>query len=185
MTDTSHEEIEAVRARLRERGLLATRPTAPPAETLFPSVRVRPRQADWDELQELAERKSVRPRALATPPPTRSRRKTLVVVATIVMVVAVVCVGAVHLAAPNASTGATVACAHFDRVRHGIAVGTLTASRVSAEVAALEREATTAPAPVARAFADLRGAGAPGSTAFLFARTAAADACASALSTVH
>jgi hypothetical protein len=180
VTDASPgDEIEAVRARLLERGLLATQRTGPPPPNAFPTVRARPRAVEWDEIETVMRTTTVRakPGIVATPARPRNRRRVILAVTASLALLVVVAVGLIHAAAPNAATGASSTCAHFDRLRRDMANGSMNVATVRREIIALERESASATAAIARAFADLRKAGDPGSPSFLFARTAAADAC--------
>jgi len=111
----------------------------------------------------------------------RKRRWKLVALGVAAAVAAAGFVVGVRMAEPSSARGTVVACAHVERLRSGLASGTLTPDQLDAELGELQRESQGADRRVADAVVELRAAGAPGTASFLVARTALADACTLAL----
>lgn len=107
----------------------------------------------------------------------RKRRWKLVAVGVVAALAAAGFVVGIRMAEPSTARGTAVACAHVDRLRSGLASGTLTPDQLDAELDELQRESQGADPRVAGAVVDLQAAGAPGTASFLVARTALADAC--------
>ena len=107
----------------------------------------------------------------------RKRRWKLIAFAVWSAILAIGIVVGFRMAQPSAASGTDVTCTHFNRLRSDIASGTMTASQLKNELQALQVEADDAHADVQKAVLDLTAAGAPGTSSFLIARTAVADAC--------
>ena len=86
-------------------------------------------------------------------------------------------VASTAVVAEDAIVGPATRVWHFAQIRGALTSGTLDRSGLDRELEALHAEAQTADASIQKAVIDLRAAGAPGTSAFLVARTALADTC--------
>ncbi|HET9443950.1 MAG TPA: hypothetical protein VFO65_11540 [Acidimicrobiales bacterium] len=110
----------------------------------------------------------------------RRRRRRLRIVLVVVTVTGGLVLAGLRLAQPTKAAGTAVACEHFDRLRGGLANGTLTGGALAGELVTLADEAGSAEAPVRAAVAEVAAAGDPAGAPFLVASTRLTDACAAA-----
>ncbi|HEX7166437.1 MAG TPA: hypothetical protein VF230_05595 [Acidimicrobiales bacterium] len=107
----------------------------------------------------------------------KKRRWKLIALAVWSMVVALGIVIGVRMSEPSAATGTATACAHFDRLRGDIVNGTISAQELEKELDAMQVEAEGGDERVLEAVIGFRSSGRNGTSSFLVARTALADAC--------
>jgi hypothetical protein len=106
----------------------------------------------------------------------KKRRWKLVALAVWAAIAAIGVVVGVRMAEPSTATGAATACRHFADIRSSLASGTLDRNALDRELESLHAEAQEATPEVQQAVIALRSA-TPGTSDFLVARTALADAC--------
>lgn len=106
----------------------------------------------------------------------RKRRWKLIALAVWALVLAVGIVVWGRTSADGGATGTAVTCRHFDRLRSDLANGSLDRAELDKELDQLTRESEGAGDDIQKAVVDLHAAN-PGTSAFLIARTALADAC--------